>query len=670
MQENVNIPDSTITTNLSFRQLVLMNMQQLTNFPYIEKDFDALTDYELLSLVVKYLNDVIANQNEQNDSITRMYQSFLDLQTYVNNTKDTLEDAFNELDDYVRNYFDNLDVQDEINNKLDQMLEDGVLEQIIEQFLQSTAVWCFNTVADMKAATNLVDGSDARTLGYYSINDGGGSLYHITNTQSLTEYQEVLNSGLYATLMINNKITPQSLGAYGDGTHIDNNALNTYFEICYQYNLDANGYNKNYLVDNSTESYCNHTGLKVPGAIEIHNFNFILNSGSTHFNTILACKYNNNDYYIHDCNFTGELRNPTGAGAEDGGNHGIIFCDGLNMFPSDWSNYGKITIENCKFNYIQSYCIFPTPNNNDLIIKDCEFSSHGPAILAYATNSLIEKCSYTYLDSTGTTIHTLCIDEIENFSNPTDILKNTTIKNCKTSNRLYDINNAVQLGLNYGTILIENCESQRELFISNASNFSLNVQKLIIKDSENKTASGDSGFYITHITGDIILDNVKIVKNSRIIVTGNITIENMTTDRQIYLGTSAITNFKILNCVFNGTQSEGFISSAGATTPPTITKFIYNDCDFNTRSIIMRSLNISNLIMQNVRSIGYTPRYVYNPTQQATNAYIDGLVTDTANTGSDFILDGVSSAIVNGVGKSLLLHNVTSSKINMVDITT
>lgn len=135
MQENINIPDSEITTNLTFRQLVLMNMQQLTNFPYIEKDFDALTDYELLCLVVKFLNDVIANQNEQNASITRMYESFLALQEYVNNTKDTLEDAFNTLDDYVRNYFNNLDVQEEINNKLDEMVEDGTLFNIISNYL-------------------------------------------------------------------------------------------------------------------------------------------------------------------------------------------------------------------------------------------------------------------------------------------------------------------------------------------------------------------------------------------------------------------------------------------------------------------------------------------------------------------------------------------------------
>lgn len=226
MQENINIPDSTITSALTFRNLVLMNIQQLTNFPYIEKDFDALTDYELLCLVVKFLNDVIANQNEQNASITRMYQSFLALQTYVNNTKDTLEDAFNELDDYVRNYFENLDVQEEINNKLDQMLDDGVLEQIIEQFIQSTAIWCFDTVADMKQATNLINGSYAKTLGYHSINDGGKSLYKITNQQPESQYYETLDNNLYA-ILIDEKVHPEQFGAYGDGIHNDSQAIQT-----------------------------------------------------------------------------------------------------------------------------------------------------------------------------------------------------------------------------------------------------------------------------------------------------------------------------------------------------------------------------------------------------------------------------------------------------------
>ena len=40
-------------------------------------------------------------------------------------------EAIKELQDYVNNYFDNLDVQEEINNKLDEMAESGELAEII-----------------------------------------------------------------------------------------------------------------------------------------------------------------------------------------------------------------------------------------------------------------------------------------------------------------------------------------------------------------------------------------------------------------------------------------------------------------------------------------------------------------------------------------------------------
>lgn len=202
----------------NFKKVTFLCMQQLTNFPYIEEDFDALTNYELLSKVVEYLNKVIANENEQNESIIELYNSFNDLKNYVDN------------------YFENLDVQDEINNKLDEMLEDGVLDQIIEQYLQSSAIWGFDTVADMKAATNLIDGSYARTLGYYSKNDGGGAIYKISETLPLT-YYETLNNGLYAALNEEKSVVVNQLGAYGDGTHDDSvaiqRAIDNYSEIIF-----------------------------------------------------------------------------------------------------------------------------------------------------------------------------------------------------------------------------------------------------------------------------------------------------------------------------------------------------------------------------------------------------------------------------------------------------
>lgn len=175
----------------------------LQNFPFIEEDFDALTTYQLISKVVEYLNKVIKSQN-----------------TLVDNVND-LNLAFQQLHDYVENYFENLDVQEEINNKLDEMAEAGTLQEIITAYIQANVAWCFDTVADMKAATNLVAGSYAQTLGFYTINDGGGATYYITDSGTADEMQVIAVGDLYANLVLPGVITPEMLGAKGDNTTDD-----------------------------------------------------------------------------------------------------------------------------------------------------------------------------------------------------------------------------------------------------------------------------------------------------------------------------------------------------------------------------------------------------------------------------------------------------------------
>ena len=88
----------------------------LTNFPFIEADFDAVTNYQLLCKVVEKLNEIIANTDKQNSNI------------------ELLENNFGTLYNYVKNYFDNLDVQEEINTKLDNMAADGSLDVLIKPF--------------------------------------------------------------------------------------------------------------------------------------------------------------------------------------------------------------------------------------------------------------------------------------------------------------------------------------------------------------------------------------------------------------------------------------------------------------------------------------------------------------------------------------------------------
>lgn len=58
----------------------------------------------------------------------------------VNNNTELTQEAitqFNELYNYTHNYFNNLDIQDEINNKLDQMAADGTLEAIISKYIKT-----------------------------------------------------------------------------------------------------------------------------------------------------------------------------------------------------------------------------------------------------------------------------------------------------------------------------------------------------------------------------------------------------------------------------------------------------------------------------------------------------------------------------------------------------
>lgn len=145
--------------------------------------------------------------------------------TDVINNNATLEEEyiikFNELKSFVDNYFDNLDVQEEINNKLDAMVEDGTLPELINAFLQANVAWVFDTVADMQLATNLIAGSYARTLGFHTANDGGGALYKISDTGVANGMDVIAIDSLYASLMYGNEINVKQLGAYGDNTTDD-----------------------------------------------------------------------------------------------------------------------------------------------------------------------------------------------------------------------------------------------------------------------------------------------------------------------------------------------------------------------------------------------------------------------------------------------------------------
>ena len=88
----------------------------------------------------------------------------------------------------------------------------------------------FSSVKDMKSAQNLLSGQLVKTDGYYNSKYGGRAYYDILDTTELEiDDKECikLDNGKYAVIhVINDTISVNQFGAYGDGIHDDSLAIN------------------------------------------------------------------------------------------------------------------------------------------------------------------------------------------------------------------------------------------------------------------------------------------------------------------------------------------------------------------------------------------------------------------------------------------------------------
>lgn len=147
---------------------------------------ESMTYYEALAYFATYLEDKVIPAININATI------------------------LDELQDYVIHYFDNLDVQEEINNKLDAMADSGELQEIIAEYINTRAVFGFDNISDMKSASNLIDGSYAHTCGKNTLNDGRDSLYKIreVTNQDVVDNENIIamdNTDLIAEKIIHNE---------------------------------------------------------------------------------------------------------------------------------------------------------------------------------------------------------------------------------------------------------------------------------------------------------------------------------------------------------------------------------------------------------------------------------------------------------------------------------
>lgn len=100
---------------------------------------------KMMNPVPPFVKFVCANVPMVFDDSLSYYEALCALWKYVSDMTDVINNnamleeeyiaKFEELKTFVDTYFDNLDVQEEINNKLDAMVEDGTLQELIDNYL-------------------------------------------------------------------------------------------------------------------------------------------------------------------------------------------------------------------------------------------------------------------------------------------------------------------------------------------------------------------------------------------------------------------------------------------------------------------------------------------------------------------------------------------------------
>ena len=95
---------------------------------------DSLSYYELLCKVIAYLNDMSSKTETQFNKLENEFN--------------ILNTSFTELKKYVENYFNNLDIQNEINKKIDELILSGQLVEMFKSVLGFVMVEWFGGVGD------------------------------------------------------------------------------------------------------------------------------------------------------------------------------------------------------------------------------------------------------------------------------------------------------------------------------------------------------------------------------------------------------------------------------------------------------------------------------------------------------------------------------------------
>lgn len=331
---------------------------------------DELSYYELLCKVVALVNEIASSQNELGSDFNQLSQQF------------------QQLKDYVDNYFKNLDVQEEINNKIDQLVLDGTFDRIFEKIIdgklvvindkidkvnsdltnkingvdtklsnQITALekevnFVFIDTNAMKASSLLKAGNIVRTQYFLESNKLGGAYYRIGTTSAGTGSVAVANN-LYANLIIQDTMDVCQFGADPTATNDSSRIFQTALDNCHHV-----------IVPNGTYYV---TAIQIPNDRVMEGYGKAeLRSQAALGNYILVNKSDG-----------------TKGGYEAGSNITLknLFFNGISGQDAQtltaFGHCTNILIDHCHYNNVKQFHFIEINSSRDVIIKDCYFEDYG-----------------------------------------------------------------------------------------------------------------------------------------------------------------------------------------------------------------------------------------------------------------------------------------------------
>lgn len=202
MTENLNLQTVDTVDTAPFRKLVMTIGELPTAF------VESMTYYELLAWFTNYLETVIIpTVNNNAEAVEELQGKFIDFknatEAEIAEFETNITALYNQLKNYVDTYFDNLDVQDEIDHKLDEMVTDGTMDRIINQEIFGEITNAIGDLTKLRTVKkgNLVDAincANHNVIEYYRSNYGNNfreflDKGNVSYFDNVTIYKDIYN---------------------------------------------------------------------------------------------------------------------------------------------------------------------------------------------------------------------------------------------------------------------------------------------------------------------------------------------------------------------------------------------------------------------------------------------------------------------------------------------